>query len=147
MVEHATKPQTVAAVLSSSPAALAAWVLEKFQSWGDTAGDIESRFTKDQLIANLMFYLAADKAGTAIWLYRGAAQERAMGRFEGLKVDRPTAIALLPKEFRPAAPRRTVERYYDVRRWTEMASGGHFAALEEPQALLEDVREFLRDHL
>jgi microsomal epoxide hydrolase len=147
MIEHATKPQTVAAVLAASPVALAAWVLEKFQGWGDTQGDIESRFSKDQLIANLMFYLAEDRAGTAIWLYRGAAEERASGRFEGLKVAVPTAIALFPKEFLPPPPRRTVERYYDVRRWTRMASGGHFAALEEPAALAEDVRLFLREHL
>ncbi|HET6969796.1 MAG TPA: epoxide hydrolase [Phenylobacterium sp.] len=147
MVEHQTKPQTVAAVLAASPVALAAWMLEKFHGWGDTEGDIERRFTKDQLIANLMFYLAEDKAGPAIWLYRGGAEERASGRFEGLKVDRPTAIAVFPKEFLPAPPRRTVERYYDVRRWTEMPSGGHFAALEEPQALVDDLRTFLRDHL
>ena len=145
--EHATKPQTVATVLHSSPVALAAWVLEKFQSWGDTAGDVDSRFSHDQLIANLMFYLAEDRAGAAIWLYRGAADERASGRFDGLRVDTPTAISLFPKEFLPPPPRRVVERYYDVRRWTEMASGGHFAALEEPAALAEDVRLFLREHL
>lgn len=147
MVQHMTKPQTVAVALSASPVALAAWVLEKFQGWGDTRGEIESRFSKDTLIANLMFYLAADKAGTAIWLYRGAAEERAGGRFEGLKVSAATAIALFPKEFLPRPPRATVERYYDLRRWTEMPAGGHFAALEEPQALIEDVRSFLRDHL
>jgi len=147
MVQHMTKPQTVAAVLSASPVALAAWVTEKFHGWGDTNGDIESRFSKDQLIANLMFYLAEDKAGTAIWLYRGAAEERASGRFEGLKVTVPTAVALFPKEFLPAPPRSVVERYYNVRRWTQMTSGGHFAALEEPQALAEDIRAFLRDHL
>jgi pimeloyl-ACP methyl ester carboxylesterase len=147
MVQHMTKPQTVAVALAASPVALAAWVLEKFQGWGDTGSDIESRFSKDALIANLMFYLAADKAGTAIWLYRGAAEERATGRFEGLKVTVPTAIALFPKEFLPPPPRQTVERYYDVQRWTQMPSGGHFAALEEPEALTRDVREFLRDHL
>lgn len=147
MVEHMTKPQTVAAVLTASPVALAAWVLEKFHGWGDTGGDIESRFSKDQLIANLMFYLAEDRAGTAIWLYRGAAEERASGRFEGLSVRTPTAIALFPKEFLPAPPRATVKRYYNVRRWTEMPSGGHFAALEEPDALVRDVRAFLGDHL
>ena len=147
MVEHMTKPQTVATVLAASPVALAAWVLEKFHSWGDTGGDIESRFSKDQLIANLMFYLAADRAGTAIWLYRGAAEERAAGRFDGLKVEVPTALALFPKEFLPPPPRAAVARYYDLRRWTEMAAGGHFAALEEPQALVDDVRAFLRDHI
>ena len=147
MMEHMTKPQTVAAALSASPVALAAWVTEKFQSWGDTNGDIESRFSKDQLIANLMFYLGADKAGTAIWLYRGAAEERASGRFEGLKVSVPTAITLFPKEFLPAPPRRAVERYYNVQHWQEMPGGGHFAALEEPFALAGDIREFLRARL
>ncbi|MGB8364164.1 MAG: epoxide hydrolase family protein [Rhizomicrobium sp.] len=147
MVEHMTKPQTVAAVLSSNPVALAAWITEKFQSWADTGGNIESRFSKDQLITNLMFYLAADKAGPAIWLYRGAADERACGRFEGLNVAAPTGIALFPKEFLPPAPRRTVERFYNVQSWSQMAAGGHFAALEEPFVLAGDIRQFLRDRL
>ena len=147
MLEHMTKPQTVAAALSASPVALAAWVTEKFQSWGDTGGDIESRFSKDQLIANLMLYLAADKAGTAIWMYRGGAEERASGEFDRIKVSVPTAVALFPKEFLPPPPREAAERWFDIRRWTEMKSGGHFAALEEPKALADDVRAFLRDHL
>jgi pimeloyl-ACP methyl ester carboxylesterase len=147
MLQHMSKPQTVATALAASPVALAGWITEKFATWGDTGGDIESRFSKDQLIANLMFYLVAHGGGTSIWLYRGAAEERATGRFEGMRVDAPTAFALFPKEFLPAPPRHAAERYWNVQRWTPMKSGGHFAALEEPQALLEDVREFFRDHL
>jgi len=147
MAEHITKPQTVASVLSANPVALAAWVTEKFQCWGDTQGNIESRFSNDQLIANLMFYLAENKAGPAIWLYRGAAEERARGRFDDLLVSVPTAIALFPKEFLPPPPRSVVERYYNVQSWSRMAAGGHFAALEEPLALAADIRQFLSDWL
>jgi len=144
MFEHMTKPQTVATVLSSSPVALTAWVLEKFQSWGDTGGDIESRFSKDLLITNLMTYLIGGSAGTALWLYRGAAEERAAGAVTGARVSAPTGVALFPGEFLPPPPRDVVERHYNLHRWTQMESGGHFAALEEPEAFLADVRAFFR---
>jgi pimeloyl-ACP methyl ester carboxylesterase len=147
MVQHATKPQTVAAALSASPVACAAWMLEKFHGWSDCGGDIERCFSKDQLITNLMFYLAEDKAGSAIWLYRGAAMERASGRFDGLKVEAPTAVAVFPGEFLPPPPQATAARYYRLERWTLMASGGHFAAMEQPTALADDIRAFFHGRL
>ena len=142
MLQHMAKPQTVAVVLSASPVACAAWILEKFQAWGDTGGNIESRFSKDQMITNLMFYLAGSGAGTAIWLYNGVAQEHARGESDGLKVTCPTAVAEFPKEFIPYPSRDAVARYYNLQRWTVMPSGGHFAALEEPEAFCADVRAF-----
>ena len=77
MYEHMTKPQTVGAALSASPVAFAAWVIEKFYVWGDTNGDIESRFTKDHLITNLMTYLVNDAVTSSIWVYAGIAAEAA----------------------------------------------------------------------
>jgi len=142
MLEHMTKPQTIGAALSASPVAFAAWAIEKFQSWGDTHGDIESRFSKDQLITNLMTYLVNDAVTSALWLYAGSAADSASGRSSGLKVTVPTAIAVYPGEFLPPAPRAVVERTWNVVRWTEMSAGGHFAAMEEPQAFAEDLRAF-----
>lgn len=144
MFEHMTKPQTVAAVLTASPLAFAAWVIEKFQAWGDTKGDIESRFSKDDLITNLMLYLVTGSQGTAIWLYRGAAEERAAGAVAGANVTAPAAVAEFPGEILPYPPQEAVARRWNLKRWTKMSSGGHFAALEEPKALIEDVRAFCR---
>jgi microsomal epoxide hydrolase len=144
MFEQMTKPQTIAAALTDSPLGFAAWVLEKFQRWGDTHGDIESRFSRDDLITNLMLYLATGTVGSAIWLYHGAVLEAQAGRIRDLQVRVPTGIAVFPGEFLPCPPRQAIERYYNVQRWTHMSAGGHFAALEEPQALIDDVRAFFR---
>lgn len=144
MFEHMTKPQTVAAALTASPLAFAAWVIEKFQAWGDTNGDIESRFSKDDLITNLMLYLVTDTQGTAIWVYRGAAEERAAGAVAGARLAAPAAVAEFPGEFLPYPPQSAVARRWNLQRWTKMSSGGHFAALEEPRALIDDIRAFFR---
>jgi microsomal epoxide hydrolase len=144
MFVHMTKPQTIATALSDSPLGFSAWVLEKFQRWGDTRGNIESRFTRDELITNLMLYLATDTIASSIWLYHGTILEMRAGGQTGLRVDRPTGLAVFPAEFLPWAPQTTIERYYNVQRWTEMPAGGHFAALEEPAALVEDIRAFFR---
>lgn len=142
MMEHMTKPQTIGAALSASPVAFAAWVIEKFHGWADTRGDIESRFSKDQLITNLMTYLVNDAVTSAIWMYAGTAAEAAQGLLIGLKVTAPTAVALFPAEFIPPAPREAMARNWNLTRLTQMPEGGHFAAFEEPQRFADDVREF-----
>jgi pimeloyl-ACP methyl ester carboxylesterase len=142
MMEHMTKPQTIGAALSASPVAFAAWVIEKFHGWADTKGDIESRFSKDQLITNLMTYLVNDAVTSAIWMYAGTAAEAGRGLLTGLKVTAPTAVALFPAEFIPPAPREAMARNWNLTRLTQMPEGGHFAAFEEPQRFADDVREF-----
>jgi pimeloyl-ACP methyl ester carboxylesterase len=142
MMQHMTKPQTIGIALSDSPLGFAAWVLEKFHRWGDTHGNIESRFSKDDLITNLLLYLATDTVTSSIWLYHGAVLEMTSGAQAAPAVRCPTALALFPAEFLPWPPRRTIERFYNVQRWTKMAAGGHFAALEEPDLLIEDLRQF-----
>lgn len=138
MNEHVTKPQTIGLALSMSPVGFAAWVLEKFWTWGDTREDLDSRFHKDDLITNLMIYLVNDAVASSIWLYRGAAGDpRPSGR-----IDVPTGCALFPAEFLPPPPRSAVERAFNVKRWTRMKAGGHFAALEEPEAFAEEIRAF-----
>lgn len=144
MMLHMTKPQTIAIALSDTPLGYAAWVLEKFHGWGDTHGDIESRFSKDQLITNLMIHLTNDAVTSMIWSYVGAAMEVRRGDHAGLRVDKPTAVALYPAEFLPPPPRSVAERVWNITRWNAMPAGGHFAAFEEPVAFAADVTEALR---
>jgi pimeloyl-ACP methyl ester carboxylesterase len=144
MMQHMTKPQTIAIALADTPMGYAGWVLEKFHGWGDTHGDIESRFTKDQLITNLMIHLVNDAVTSMIWSYVGAAMEVRRGEHAGLRVDKPTSVGLYPAEFLPAPPRKAAERVWNITRWKEMPAGGHFAAFEEPVAFAADVTEAFR---
>jgi len=139
--EQSTKPQTIGLALADSPLGFAAWVCEKFRTWGDTQGDIGRRFSHDLLITNLMTYLATDSVASAIWLYRGRADEGAAVP----RVRVPTSVAMFPAEPIPYPPRALAERQYDITRWTPMPAGGHFAALEEPQAFCDDVRAAFAD--
>jgi pimeloyl-ACP methyl ester carboxylesterase len=144
MMLQMTKPQTIALALSDTPMGYAAWVLEKFHGWGDTRGDIESRFSKDRLITNLMIHLVNDAVTSMIWSYVGAAMEVRRGEHVGLRVEAPTAVSLYPAEFLPAPPRSAAERVWNITRWKEMRAGGHFAAFEEPEAFATDVIEAFR---
>lgn len=137
-----TKPQTLGYALNDSPAGLAAWITEKFRTWTDCGGNLESRVSKDELLTNITIYWATQSGPSSIRLYCEAMRS---GMFppRGLRINVPTGCAIFPKElFRP--PRKWAEKVYDVRRWTEFPSGGHFAALEEPNALVNDVRAFFR---
>jgi pimeloyl-ACP methyl ester carboxylesterase len=144
--QQATKPQTLSYAMMDSPVGVAAWIIEKFNSWSDTVGDdIESVYTKDLLLTNIMVYLVTGTFNTASWIYYGRRQEG--GRVlspEGRRVEVPTAAALFPAELLSWPPRSYVERVYNVTRWTEMPRGGHFAALEQPQLLIDDIRQFAR---
>ena len=134
-----SKPLTLAYGLNDSPAGLAAWVVEKFRTWSDCDGDVESRFTKDQLLTNIMLYWVTEAMPSAVRLYY---ESRRSGRTVN-RVEAPTAIAVFPGEIF-FSPRKWVETRYNVAQWTEMPRGGHFAAMEEPELFLEDVRKFFR---
>ena len=144
--QQATKPQTLSYAMMDSPVGVAAWIIEKFHSWSDTDGDnIESIYTKDLLLTNIMIYLVTRTFNTASWIYFGRREEG--GRVlspDGLRVEVPTAAALFPAELLSWPPRSYVERIYNIARWTEMPRGGHFAALEQPTLLIEDIRAFAR---
>ena len=139
---QSTKPQTVAYGLNDSPAGLAAWIVEKFRTWSDCDGDVERRFTKDELLTNVTLYWVTGTIGSSMRHY-----------YELLHPDRasappvvtvPTAYAEFPAEVYPS-PRPWADVFYkNLVRWTTMPSGGHFAALEEPELLIEDVRTFIR---
>lgn len=144
--QQATKPQTLSYAMMDSPVGVAAWIIEKFNSWSDTDGDdIESAHTKDTLLTNIMVYIVTRTFNTASWIYYGRREEG--GRIlspEGKRVEVPTAAALFPAEMLAWPPRSYVERLYNIARWTEMPRGGHFAALEEPELFIDDVRAFAR---
>ena len=138
-----TKPQTLAYGLTDSPAGLAAWIVEKFRTWSDCGGDVERRFTKDELLTNVMIYWVTGAIGSSFWPYY-ARLHQGWPIAPGERITVPTAYARFPREILHP-PRAWVERVYDIRRWTEMPAGGHFAALEEPAALAADVRAFFRE--
>jgi microsomal epoxide hydrolase len=144
--QQATKPQTLAYAMMDSPVGVAAWIVEKLHGWSDIAGgDIESVHSKDRLLANVMVYLVTGTFATASWIYAGRREEG--GRVlspEGRRVEVPTGCALFPAEMLSWPPRSYVERVYNVTHWTEMPRGGHFAALEQPELLIQDIRAFAR---
>jgi microsomal epoxide hydrolase len=137
-----TRPQTLAYGLTDSPVGLAAWIVEKWRRWSDCGGDVERRFSKDVLLTNVMLYWVTGAIGSSFWPYYDRLHSP-WWYGPGQRVTVPTAYAAFPAEIlRP--PRSLAEAVYDIRRWTVMKAGGHFAALEEPEALAEDVRAFFR---
>jgi pimeloyl-ACP methyl ester carboxylesterase len=137
-----TRPQTLAFGLNDSPAGLAAWIVEKFREWSDCEGDVERRFTMDELLTNVSLYWFTQTIHSSCRLYHESAS-RPLRFGANERVEVPCGVASFPKEA-PAPPRDWVQRVYDVRRWTEMPAGGHFAAMEEPALLAADIREFFR---
>jgi pimeloyl-ACP methyl ester carboxylesterase len=137
--EQSTRPQTLGYGLADSPAGQAGWVIEKFQAWSDCDGHPENAFTRDELLDNVMHYWLPDAGASSARLYwesfrRGRAQP----------VTAPAGISVFPKEIiRPA--RRWVEpRFPDLRYWGEPTKGGHFAAFEQPELFVDEVRNFFR---
>jgi pimeloyl-ACP methyl ester carboxylesterase len=137
---QSTKPQSLGFGLNDSPAGLAAWMVEKFQAWSDSDGNLERKFTKDELLTNITLYWVTQTATSSARIYY-EQQHAAPKRDPRITV--PTACALFPKEL-VLVPRSWAEREYNVVRWTEMPRGGHFAAMEEPGLLVEDIRSFFR---
>jgi pimeloyl-ACP methyl ester carboxylesterase len=138
-----TKPTTLSFALTDSPAGLAAWMVEKFRTWTDCNGNPENAVTRDEMLANIMLYWVTGAIGSSFWPYYA----RLHGPYpipQGATVDVPTGYVEFPKEIvRP--PRSVAERMYtNIRRWTVMRKGGHFAALEQPGALVEEIRAFFR---
>ena len=139
-----TKPQSLGYGLNDSPAGLAAWIAEKFRRWSDRGDESDPPFTMDELLTNITIYWVTGSITSSMRLYYETMKS---GRFfgppeEGIKV--PTAFAVFPGEL-TRLPRAWAAKEYNVVRWTEMPSGGHFAAMEEPDLLVDDVRAFFRE--
>lgn len=142
VVAQSQDPDALGVGLDDSPAGLAAWLTPRLRAWSDCGGDLERAFPRDELLTHLSLYWHTRSATTSMRLYRESHRSGRLGRPEA-KVEVPTGCALFPRElFQP--PRRWVERAYRVERWTPMPRGGHFAALEAPDLLVEDVRAFFR---
>lgn len=139
-----TKPQSLAYGLTDSPAGLAAWIVEKFKTWSDCGGDIESSYTKDQLLENIMLYWVTGTINSAMRLYY---ESIGPGRvvMDVTQIAVPTGHAQFPAEIR-RTPRPWAKNIYtNIVRWTRMPRGGHFAAFEAPDIFVEEVRTFARE--
>jgi pimeloyl-ACP methyl ester carboxylesterase len=134
---HSTKPQTLAYGLNDSPVGLAAWIIEKFRRWSDCNGDVETRFTKDELLTNVMIYWVTQTINSSIRLYYEVAHTQANWGW----VDVPTAIIMPSKDMFPT-PREWLERSSRLDRWIETERGGHFLEMEEPEMVADDLRKF-----
>lgn len=138
-----TRPQTLAYALTDSPVGLAAWIAEKFHTWTDHDGDFETVVDRDHLLANISLYWFTGAIGSSFWPY----YDRLHGPWPipaGKTVDVPVGYAAFPREIR-RPPRSIAERdYTDIRHWSVMPKGGHFAAMEQPAALARDVADFFR---
>jgi microsomal epoxide hydrolase len=140
-----TRPQTLAYALTDSPVGLAAWIIEKFHRWSDNKGDIDQHFTRDVLLTNIMMYWVTGAIGSTFWPYYARLHEPWIVP-DGASVMVPTGYAEHPREIL-TPPRSLAEPFYgNIQRWTRMPAGGHFPALEYPEALSADIREFFRQY-
>lgn len=139
-----TKPQTLAFALNDSPVGLCSWILEKRRTWSDCEGNVEKRFSKDDLLTTMTLYWLTQSYGTSARYYYEATHNPWQPAHNRTPVvEAPTAVAVFLKEV-ILMPRKWAERYYNLKRWTVMPSGGHFAPMEEPERLVDDVRAFFR---
>jgi len=144
--QQATKPQTLSYAMMDSPVGVAAWIIEKIYSWSDLKNNnIESVYSKDILLTNIMIYLVTKTFNSASWIYYGRREEG--GRFfpnDFKKIKAPTGVALFPLEMSEWPPRSYVDRIFNVQQWTNMPKGGHFAAIEQPDLLVNDLVKFAK---
>lgn len=140
-----TKPRTHAFSANDSPAGLLAWIVEKRRTWSGCGGDVERCFTKDELIDTAMIYWIAQSFGSAARLYYESANKPWHPSHNRMPVvESPTAVPVFPSEVLHQ-PHRWATQYYNLKRWTPFAAGGHFGPMEQPHALVTDIREFFRE--
>lgn len=137
-----TKPLSLSYGLTDSPAGLAAWLIEKFRSWSDCADLPEDAIPLEALITDVMIYWITETAHSAARFY-AASKARPFHLAPGDRISPPCGVAVLPREL-PMPPRSWAERAFNVVHWSKLPRGGHFAALEQPQLLAEDIRAFFR---
>lgn len=141
-VLQSTRPQTLAYALTDSPVGQLAWIAEKFRQWTDSRDRPEDAVDRDLMLTNVMLYWLTGTAGSSARIY----YERAHAAYWGTPPEpstAPTALAVFPEE-NFVALRHVAERTDTIVRWTEFDRGGHFAAMEEPDLLVADIRAFFR---
>jgi microsomal epoxide hydrolase len=142
-----SKPQSIAWMAAGNPVGQAAWIAERFHDWSDlSAKPIDEVYPKDRLLTNIMLYVMTDSFTTGAWYYRGLVEEGGLAFAPGERLETPTAFANFPGEpLYSAPPRSFAERAYNITRWTDMPRGGHFAAMEEPDLFVDEVRAWGRE--
>jgi pimeloyl-ACP methyl ester carboxylesterase len=139
-------PQTLAYGMHDSPVALLAWMLERRRAWSDCGGDIERRYPKDDLLTHIMIYWATESFVTSVRYYYEAREHPWKPLHDRTPVvEAPTGIGVFPRELL-IPPRQWAEKYFNLKRWTPMTAGGHFAPSEEPEQLVNDLRAFYRSY-
>jgi pimeloyl-ACP methyl ester carboxylesterase len=147
--EQETRPQTLGVAMADSPVGAAGWILEKFGKWADLpttadgSPDIWSKFSEEQLLTNIMLYVAPSSVVTATWIYHGKRLEGSQTFPAGTRIRVPAGVAAFPDPVFLPPPRSFAEKTYNIVHWSEMLSGGHFAALEQPDLMLADLRAFV----
>ena len=141
---QATKPATIAAALVDSPVGLAAWMVEKYRAWSDCGGDIERRFSKDDLLTIISLYWFTETIYSSFMPYFDHRHREPPSRDSAGRVDVPTGVARFPADLPSVPPESSVARRYNLVRYRSMPEGGHFPALEVPQVLAAELRAFAR---
>jgi pimeloyl-ACP methyl ester carboxylesterase len=144
--EHATRPQTIGYALVDSPTALCAWIVEKFWAWTDCDGHPENVLTRDELLDNLMLYWLPGTGASSARLY-GESVRQVNRWITGPTTDTvavPTGCSIYPKELQRPSRRWAAKRFLDIRYWNELDRGGHFAAFEQPDLFVDELRSFFR---
>lgn len=147
--EQETRPQTLGVAMADSPVGAAAWILEKFGKWADLPvnadgdPDVWSTFSEEQLLTNIMLYVATSSFVTATWMYHGKRLEGSSKFPAGTKIQVPTGFAAFRDPVFVPPPRSYAEKTFNIVHWTEMPAGGHFAAWEQPELMLADLRTFI----
>jgi microsomal epoxide hydrolase len=137
---QSTKPQTLAYNLNDSPVGLASWIVDRFHFWTD--GDIEEKFTKDELLTNITIYWVTETIASSMRNYRAETKSPSLTTADFVEV--PVGLGLFPKDIGGVPPREFAERTLNVQHWTEMPRGGHFTAWEEPELMASDIQSFFR---
>ncbi|HEX8858853.1 MAG TPA: epoxide hydrolase [Actinomycetes bacterium] len=144
--EHATRPQTIGYALADSPAALCAWIIEKFWAWTDHPGRLEAVLSRDELLDNLMLYWLPGTGASSARLYWESIRQVNQW-ISGQVTDTvavPTGCSIFPKELQRPSRRWAARRFLDIRHWHELDRGGHFAAFEQPELFVDELRAFFR---
>jgi hypothetical protein len=143
-VVQSTDPQTIAYALHDSPVGLLAWLVERRRNWSDCDGDVERRFSKDDLLTTTMIYWVSESYVSSARFYWEAKHNLWRPSHDRSPVvEAPTGVAIFPGEL-AIMPEKWIRSYYNIQQLTQMEAGGHFAPMEEPEALVEDVRSFFR---
>jgi pimeloyl-ACP methyl ester carboxylesterase len=147
--EQETRPQTLGVAMADSPVGAAGWILEKIGKWADLpttadgSPDLWSTFSEEELLTNIMLYVAPAAVVTATWIYHGKRLEGSDRFPAGTRIRAPAGVAAFPDPVFLPTLRSFAEKTYNIVHWTNMPSGGHFAAWEQPELMLADLRAFI----